>query len=157
MRKNVKWMNWCPLARQSRHTKSTVALSSVPHADWLYSLGRRINVSFTISSTTRPFDIPRHYSTTTKLRERLILTVHYYEQHSLHVTDLHIYNDNPCVILVFQVTKRNNKPLLKSSWQAATCYNDTPNKLPRRTALHCITEHKALARRPSIQPNITQV
>ena len=24
----------------------------------------------------------------------------------------------------------------------ATCYNDTPNKLPRRTALHCITEHK---------------
>jgi len=35
----------------------------------------------------------------------------------------------------------------------ATCYNDTPNKLPRRTALHCITEHKALARRPSSQPN----
>ena len=31
----------------------------------------------------------------------------------------------------------------------------TLNKLPRRTALHCITEHKALARRPSIQPNIT--
>ena len=31
----------------------------------------------------------------------------------------------------------------------ATCYNDTPNKL--------IIEHKALARRPSIQPNITQV
>ena len=50
-----------------------------------------------------------------------------------------------------------NKPLLKSSWQTATCYNDTPNKLPRRTALHCITEHEALARRPSIQPNITQV
>ena len=26
--------------------------------------------------------------------------------------------------------------------------------LPRRTALHCIIEHRALARRPSIQPNI---
>jgi len=39
----------------------------------------------------------------------------------------------------------------------ATCYNDTPNKLPLRTALHCITEHKALTRRPSSQPNITQV
>ena len=39
----------------------------------------------------------------------------------------------------------------------ATCYNDTSNKLPRWTALHCIIEHKALARRPSSQPNITQV
>ena len=38
-----------------------------------------------------------------------------------------------------------------------SCYNDTSNKLPRRTALHCIVEHKALARRPSIQSNITQV
>jgi len=44
----------------------------------------------------------------------------------------------------------NNKPLLKSSWQTAACYNDTPNKLPRRTALHCITEHNALACSPSI-------
>ena len=26
----------------------------------------------------------------------------------------------------------------------ATCYNDTSNKLPRMTALHCIIEHKAL-------------
>ena len=32
----------------------------------------------------------------------------------------------------------------------ATCYNDTSNKLPRWTALHCIIEHKALARRLSI-------
>ena len=38
----------------------------------------------------------------------------------------------------------------------ATCCNDTPNKLPRSTALHCIIEHKALACRPSIQPNIWQ-
>ena len=27
----------------------------------------------------------------------------------------------------------------------AICYNDTPNKLPRRTALHCITEHNTLS------------
>ena len=39
----------------------------------------------------------------------------------------------------------------------ATCCNDTSNKLPCRTALHCVIEHKALARRPSSQPNITQV
>ena len=51
----------------------------------------------------------------------------------------------------------NNNPLLKSCRQTATCYRDTPNKLPRTTALHCIIEHKALTRRPSSQPNRTQV
>ena len=44
----------------------------------------------------------------------------------------------------------NNKPLFETKLSFATCYNEVPNnKLPRMIALY------RLARRPSVQPNIT--
>ena len=60
-----------------------------------------------------------------------------------------------CFFLVFVIYSFLYFPFIEIKLRRNSLQWHTLNKLPRRTALHCITEHKALARRPSIQPNIT--